>query len=45
LNRAAFDNAIYAPLGLYLQQQAWRTNLTGVTQGPLPFFWGVSKTV
>jgi peptide/nickel transport system substrate-binding protein len=45
LNKAAFDNAIYAPLGLYLQQQAWRTNLTGVTQGPLPFFWGVSKTV
>jgi peptide/nickel transport system substrate-binding protein len=45
LNKAAFDNAIYAPLGLYLQQQAWRTNVTGVTQGPLPFFWGVNKTV
>jgi hypothetical protein len=38
------EHAIYAPLGLYLQQQAWRTNVAGVAQGPLPFFWGVSKT-
>jgi peptide/nickel transport system substrate-binding protein len=44
LNKAAFEHAIYAPLGLYLQQQAWRTNVAGVAQGPLPFFWGVSKT-
>jgi peptide/nickel transport system substrate-binding protein len=44
LNKAALDNAIYAPLGLYLQHQAWRTTVTGVTQGPLPFFWGVGKT-
>src|SRR5262245_33909239 len=44
LNKAAFEHAIYAPLGLYLQQQAWRTNDAGVAQGPLPFFWGVSKT-
>jgi peptide/nickel transport system substrate-binding protein len=44
LNKAAFDNAIYAPLGLYLQQQAWRTNVTGITQGPLPFFWDVAKS-
>jgi peptide/nickel transport system substrate-binding protein len=45
LNKAAFEHAIYAPLGLYLQQQAWRKEVTGVAQGPLPFFWGVSKTV
>jgi peptide/nickel transport system substrate-binding protein len=44
LNRLAFDHAIYAPLGHFLQLQAWRTSLTGVGQGPLPFFWGVSKT-
>ena len=41
----ALEHAIYAPLGVYLQQQAWRTSVTGVTQGPLPFFWGVSKIV
>jgi peptide/nickel transport system substrate-binding protein len=45
LNKAALDNAIYAPLGQYLQNQAWRKNVTGVQQGPLPFFWNVSKTV
>jgi peptide/nickel transport system substrate-binding protein len=44
LNKAAFDNAIYAPLGWYLRYFAWRKNVTGIVQGPLPFFWGVSKT-
>jgi peptide/nickel transport system substrate-binding protein len=45
LNRVALDNVVYAPLGFYLRYQAWRKNVTGVGQGPLPFFWGVSKTV
>jgi peptide/nickel transport system substrate-binding protein len=45
LNKAALDNAIYAPLGFFLQHQAWRKNVTGVGQGPFPFFWGVSKAV
>jgi peptide/nickel transport system substrate-binding protein len=44
LNKAALDNAIYAPLGVYLQHQAWRKNVAGVAQGPLPFFWDVAKT-
>jgi peptide/nickel transport system substrate-binding protein len=45
LNKAALDEVLCAPLGWYLRHFAWRTDLTGVTQGPLPFFWGVSKTV
>ena len=45
LNKAALDHVVYAPLGWYLRHYAWRKNLTGITQGPLPFFWGVSKTV
>jgi peptide/nickel transport system substrate-binding protein len=45
LNKAALDNAIYAPLGWYLRHYAWRKNVSGIAQGPLPFFWGVSKTV
>jgi peptide/nickel transport system substrate-binding protein len=45
LNKAAFDHVVYAPLGFFLQYQAWRNNVTGIVQGPLPFFWGVSKTV
>jgi peptide/nickel transport system substrate-binding protein len=43
LNKAAIDNAIYAPLGVFLQHQAWRKSVTGIQQGPLPFFWNVSK--
>jgi peptide/nickel transport system substrate-binding protein len=34
-----------APLGWYLRYYAWTKELVGVTQGPLPFFWGVSKKV
>jgi peptide/nickel transport system substrate-binding protein len=45
LNKAALDQVIYAPLGLFLRHYAWRKNVTGVVQGPLPFFWGVNKTV
>jgi peptide/nickel transport system substrate-binding protein len=43
LNKVALDNAVYAPLGWYLNYQAWRKSVTGVQPGPLPFFWGVSK--
>jgi peptide/nickel transport system substrate-binding protein len=45
LNKVALEHVLYAPLGWYLRHYAWRKSLTGVTQGPLPFFWGVSKTV
>ena len=45
LNKAALEHVVYAPLGWYLRHFAWRKSLTGVTQGPLPLFWGVSKTV
>jgi peptide/nickel transport system substrate-binding protein len=43
LNKAALDHVVYAPLGFFLQYQAWRKNVTGIAQGPLPFFWGVGK--
>jgi peptide/nickel transport system substrate-binding protein len=41
LNRAALDNAIYAPLGSYLIQ---RKNVTGIQGGPVPFCWNVAKS-
>ena len=44
LNKAALDGVVYAPLGWYLNRHAWRKNVTGIVPGPLPFFWGVSKT-
>ena len=45
LNKAALDFVVYAPTGFFLAYQAWRKNVSGVVKGPLPFFWGVSKTV
>jgi peptide/nickel transport system substrate-binding protein len=44
LNKAALDHVVQAPLGWYLRHQAWRKNITGIAKGPMPFFWGVSKT-
>jgi peptide/nickel transport system substrate-binding protein len=44
LNKVALDNVVYAPLGQFLEYQAWHKNVRGVPQGPLPFFWGVTKT-
>jgi peptide/nickel transport system substrate-binding protein len=44
LNRAALDNVVFAPTGFFLGYQAWRKNVRGVVKGPLPFFWGVSKS-
>jgi len=43
LNRAAFEDVVYAPTGFFLEYQAWRKNVNGIVKGPLPFFWGVSK--
>ncbi len=43
INRAAMDGVVYAPTGFFLTHQAWRTSVTGIQKGPLPFFWGVSK--
>jgi peptide/nickel transport system substrate-binding protein len=44
LNRAAMENVVYAPTGFFLSYQAWRRNVSGIAKGPLPFFWGVSKS-
>ncbi|MBL6079814.1 ABC transporter substrate-binding protein [Belnapia sp. T18] len=44
LNKAALDNVVYAPTGFFLGYQAWRANVSGIAKGPLPFFWGVSKS-
>ena len=44
LNKAALDDVLYAPLGAHLLRHAWRKNVSGFVQAPLPLFWGVSKT-
>ena len=44
LNTAACEGVVYVPTGFFLSYQAWRKTVTGVVKGPLPFFWGVSKS-
>jgi peptide/nickel transport system substrate-binding protein len=44
LNRLALDHVVYAPLGVLIRHYAWRRNVSGIVQTPLPLFWGVSKT-
>ncbi len=44
LNKAALDDVVYAPTGFFLSYTAWRKNVSGIAKGPLPFFWGVSKS-
>jgi hypothetical protein len=43
--QAALESVVYAPTGFFLQHQAWRKNVSGTVQVPLPFFWGVNKAV
>jgi len=43
LNKAALDNVVYVPPGFFLTYTAWRSNVSGITKGPLPFFWNVAK--
>lgn len=45
INRLAFEHVVYAPTGFFLSYQAWRKNISGIVKGPLPLFWGVTKTV
>jgi peptide/nickel transport system substrate-binding protein len=41
---AAFDYVPTIPLGQYLPQAAWRSNVTGLLQGSAPVFWNVDKS-
>lgn len=40
---AAFESIPSIPLGQYLPQAAWRSNLSGLVKGSAPVFWGVKK--
>ncbi|MDX2155239.1 MAG: ABC transporter substrate-binding protein [Hyphomicrobiaceae bacterium] len=43
INRASMTSVTWIPTGFYKSFQAWRSNLSGVSNGPLPWFWGVTK--
>jgi peptide/nickel transport system substrate-binding protein len=45
IQKEAYEQVIYVPLGQYLIPTAWRKSLTGVIDGPAtPVFWNVDKS-
>ena len=43
INKAAFDDVVYAPTGFFLGYQSWNKKLSGVVKAPFPVFWDVKK--
>lgn len=43
VNKLAMEHVLYIPTGFYYHFQAWRSNVSGIANGPLPWFWGVKK--
>jgi peptide/nickel transport system substrate-binding protein len=45
IQKEAYDQVIYVPLGQFLAPSAWRKSLSGVLDGPAtPVFWNIEKT-
>ena len=45
LQKQAYEQVIYIPLGQYLAPSGWRKSLSGVLDGPAtPVFWNVDKS-
>ncbi len=45
IQKEAYEQVIYIPLGQYLGPSAWRKSLSGVLDGPAtPIFWNIDKT-
>ncbi len=45
VQKEAYEQVIYIPLGQYTQPSAWRKSLTGVLDGPAtPIFWNIDKS-
>ncbi len=43
LQAYAYDQVIYIPLGQFARQTAWRKDLTGIVDSPIPLFWNLDK--
>jgi peptide/nickel transport system substrate-binding protein len=45
IQKEAYDQVIYVPLGQFLLPSAWRKSLSGVLDGPAtPVFWNIDKS-
>ncbi len=43
VQKRAYEVIPYVPFGQWFQPQAWRNNLDGLINAPVPFMWNVSK--
>ncbi len=43
IQKLAYEEGIYAPIGQYFVPSAWSNNLDGVLDAPAPLFWNISK--
>ena len=43
LHARAFESVPFVPLGQFIQPTAFRRNIQGIANAPVPYFWGVSK--
>ena len=43
IQRLAYDEGIYAPIGQYFVPSAWSAELDGVLDAPAPLFWNITK--
>ncbi|MBV9530184.1 MAG: ABC transporter substrate-binding protein, partial [Bradyrhizobium sp.] len=45
IQKEAYDQVIYVPLGQFVSPSAWRESLSGVLAGPAtPIFWNIEKS-
>ena len=43
IQKIAYDEGIYAPIGQYFVPTAWSNSLDGVLHAPAPLFWNITK--
>ena len=43
IQQVAYEEGVYAPIGQYFIPSAWSASLEGVSEGPVPYFWGITK--
>src|SRR5215472_8490570 len=43
IQQRAFEIALYLPTGQFLARRAFRKNLAGVIDAPIPFLWNIEK--
>ena len=43
IQKIAYEKGVYAPIGQYFVPTAWSNSIEGVLDGPVPFFWNITK--